>query len=107
MEEFIQVTTAAGSRKEAEKIAEAIVAARLAACAQVIGPVSSVYWWEKRVEKAEEWLCLMKTRRDLFGALSDEIRKLHSYSVPEIIATPIIEGQPDYLRWLADETRTD
>lgn len=100
MREFVQVLTTVGSREEAEGIARALVENRLAACVQVVGPISSSYRWQGEMETAEEWQCLAKTRRDLYPEVERAVRLLHSYEVPEIIATPIIAGSADYLEWL-------
>jgi periplasmic divalent cation tolerance protein len=77
---------------------------RLAACVNRLGPVQSVYRWEGKIEQSEEQLLIIKTERRLFAALEKRVRELHSYSVPEIVALPIIDGSQDYLRWLGDQT---
>jgi len=100
----IQVTTTAAARADAEKIARALVERRLAACVQVAGPVSSTYRWRGDIETAQEFLCIIKTRAELFEKVESAIRELHPYETPEIIATPITGGSADYLKWLADET---
>lgn len=100
----LEVTVSAASREEADRIAGSAVAARLAACAQVSGPVASTYWWEGRVQQADEWRCLLKTSRARFADLERHIRGIHSYDTPDIIATIIAEASADYLAWLRDET---
>ncbi len=100
MDEFIQVMTTTGTRENARQIARAVVEKRLAACAQVIGPIESTYWWEGRVETAEEWLCLIKSRRDVYPTLAQAIREVHPYAVPEILAIPVVGGSKAYLDWL-------
>jgi len=105
MPEFIQVMTAIGSRDEAQKIAEATVGKRLAACAQVIGPITSTYWWQGAMEIAEEWLCLVKTRKDLYKELEQAIREAHPYDEPEILAIPVVAGSQGYLAWVEREVR--
>jgi periplasmic divalent cation tolerance protein len=72
----------------------------LAACAQVAGPITSTYRWEGRVETAEEWYCHLKTSAELLPDAMGRVRALHPYDVPEIIALPILGGDPDYLRWV-------
>ncbi len=104
MTEFLQIQTAAGSRDEAERIAAALVERRLAACVQIVGPVQSVYRWQGRVERAEEWLCLAKSTSGQFAAVEAAIRELHSYECPEVIATPITVGSAAYLAWLAENS---
>ena len=105
MSEFIQVMTAIGSRDDAQKIAEATVGKRLAACAQVIGPITSTYWWQGAMEAAEEWLCLVKTRKDLYKELEQAIREAHPYDEPEILAIPVVAGSQGYLAWVEREVR--
>lgn len=104
MEEFIQVTTATGSAEEAERIARALVDERLAACVQVIGPIRSVYWWKGKVEDAQEWLCLAKTRKAVFPEIEAAIKRMHSYDLPEITAVDIVAGSAEYLKWAGEET---
>lgn len=95
---IIVVTTA--SREEAETIVQRLLEARLIACANIVGPVHSHFRWSGKIEKAEEYLILMKSRRDLFEKLSETMKALHSYEVPEILALPIVEGAKAYLDWL-------
>jgi periplasmic divalent cation tolerance protein len=103
MTQFVQVITTVGSRGEAERIAAQLVDERLAACVQIVGPVSSTFRWREEIEMSEEWLCLAKTTRDCFPAVERQIRALHSYELPEIIALPIVAGSSDYLAWIARE----
>ncbi|MHB8526232.1 MAG: divalent-cation tolerance protein CutA [Candidatus Acidiferrales bacterium] len=106
MTDKIVVMVTCGSRAEAKKIARAVVEARLAACANVLGsPVESIYRWKGKVETAKEVLVLMKSTRKRFAALEREIRRLHSYETPEIIAVPIVEGSRTYLRWIEESVR--
>lgn len=105
MAEYIQVITTTGSKEEAEKISQAVVEKRLAGCAQVLGPIVSTYWWKGKIEKAEEWLCLIKSRTDLYQELESLIREVHSYEVPEILAMPIAKGSKSYLDWLRSELK--
>ncbi|MFO7459296.1 MAG: divalent-cation tolerance protein CutA [Desulfatiglandales bacterium] len=104
MHAFVQVSTTVEKREDAEKLAALVVGKRLAACVQVLGPVKSTYWWQGKVEDAEEWLCLMKTRQDLYKPLEKAIKSIHSYDEPEIVALPILEGGEGYLRWIEKET---
>lgn len=99
----VQVTTAAGSRREAENIVAALLALRLVACGQIVGPVQSRYLWRGRVESAEEWLCIAKTTTAGAEEAMAEITRLHSYETPEITVTPIIGGSPAYLAWIDAE----
>lgn len=102
MADALQVLCTTDSRDEAESIAEALVSERLAACAQIAGPITSIYRWEGEVERAEEWLLLVKTTTERFDEAEDAIRQMHSYDTPEIVALPIERGSEDYLRWLED-----
>lgn len=104
MQRYIQVFTSVDKRENADRIASSAVNKRAAACAQVLGPIRSTYWWKGKVEKAEEWLLMLKTRQDLFSALEQEIRALHPYEVPEIIALPMVAGSKPYLQWIDQET---
>jgi periplasmic divalent cation tolerance protein len=100
--QYLQVTTAAGSEEEAERIGAVLVERRLAACVQVIGPISSRYRWQGAVEEAREWMCVAKTSAARYAEVEAAIRDLHSYDEPEIIATPIVAGSPSYLTWITD-----
>ena len=103
MSEYIQITTTTGARHDAERIATELVSRRLAACVQISGPIASTYRWQGEIETAEEWLCTMKTSREQFAAIQAVIKQLHPYEVPELIATPIVEGSEAYLKWLAEQ----
>jgi len=98
-----QVITTAATRTDVQAIAHAVVEQRLAACAQVIGPITSTYWWQGKIGTAEEWLCVMKSRQDLYGELEKAIRQVHPYEVPEILAVPVVQGSQDYLEWMDHE----
>ena len=104
MGDVLQVTTTTPTRAEADALAQALVEARHAACVQVVGPVTSRYWWEGAVEVSEEWLCLAKTTADAYPALEAAIRALHSYDEPEIVAVPVVAGSASYLDWVTRET---
>jgi periplasmic divalent cation tolerance protein len=84
-------------------LARALVEERLAACVNLV-PVESIYQWQGQVEEGAELLLVIKTRRGLLDALSARVQALHSYSVPEMIALPIVAGWPPYLHWIAAET---
>jgi periplasmic divalent cation tolerance protein len=99
-----QVTVSCADEAEAGRIAAELVGKRLAACVQVLGPVMSTYRWQGAVETAGEWLCLVKTRLAVVDAVAAAVRAVHSYETPEIIATPIVDGDADYLAWLEAET---
>jgi len=107
MTEYIQIYTTTENKDDAGMIAETVVKKRLAACAQVVGPITSTYWWEGAIEEAEEWFCIMKSRKDLYDKLEEAILDVHSYDVPEIVAVPIVSGSQSYLRWLNKEVDMD
>ncbi|MFK0168032.1 divalent-cation tolerance protein CutA [Streptomyces sp. NPDC090306] len=103
---WLTVLTTTGSVAGAEALARGAVEARLAACAQISGPVTSVYRWQGAVETAAEWQVLLKTTARRYADLEAHLRAAHDYDVPEIVATPIVRGSADYLRWLETETET-
>jgi len=104
MTDFIQVSTAASTRANADRIAKTLVKSRLAACVQILGPVNSSYWWNGKLERATEWLCLIKAQSKDYRRIELAIRKNHPYKVPEILAFPIIAGNKEYLGWVRTET---
>ena len=91
---------------EAEGIADALVGDRKAACVNVVPQVCSKFWWQGRIDSAEEALLVIKTRADLLDELIALVKRNHSYEVPEIVALPIIGGSQDYLDWLIEETES-
>ncbi|MGH7774071.1 MAG: divalent-cation tolerance protein CutA [Candidatus Binatia bacterium] len=103
MNGFIVVYVTVGSSDEGERLARALVEERLAACVNRVKPVQSIYRWQDRVEQSEEELLIIKTKRELFDRLKKRVQELHSYSVPEIIALPILEGNESYLKWLEEQ----
>jgi len=103
MKEPIQAITTTETKTDAQAIARAVVEKRLASCVQIVGPITSTYWWQGEIETAEEWLCVIKSRRELYERLEEAIREVHPYEVPEILAVPVIAGSNDYLRWLNGE----
>lgn len=103
--EAIQVVTTTAEKKDAEGLATAVLEKRLAACVQVSGPIDSSYWWNGRLESAREWTITMKTRRDLYPKLEKLLLATHPYDQPEIIATPVVEISPGYLKWLSEQVK--
>ena len=101
--EYIQVITTTEKKEDAEKITGVLIEKRLAGCVQIIGPIASTYWLKNNIEKAEEWLCFIKSRGNLYKKIEDCIREIHPYETPEIICLPILEGSKDYLKWLDGE----
>jgi periplasmic divalent cation tolerance protein len=100
----ISVYIVAVDMAEADRIAEALVRDRLAACVNILGPIRSVYHWQGAVERADEIAMIVKSRAELFEALAARVRALHSYDIPAIVAWPIIAGDAAYLDWIRAET---
>ena len=99
------ITTTFESRTDAEKMATALLAKRLVACAQITGPVSSSYWWQGQIVSSEEYLLVTKSDESLYAELEESIRASHPYETPEIVATVISHLSEDYRRWLEKELR--
>lgn len=93
----------ASNIEEAKDLVEVIVKERLAACANVVERVESVYWWKGKLERDNESLIILKTREDKLDELIKRVRQLHSYENPEIVAVPILKGSAEYLKWIDDE----
>jgi periplasmic divalent cation tolerance protein len=104
MSAYLQVVTTTALREEADRIARELVETRLAACVQIVGPIASTYRWQGKIETSAEWQCWAKTRDDLFDRVSEAIRRIHPYEVPEILALPVVAGSASYLAWLDAET---
>ena len=103
MTEYIVVFVTA-PEDEAVTLAKTLVDERLVACVNIVPGLRSIYWWKGKVEDEPEVLCIMKTRGNLFESLRDRVRELHSYEVEEIIALPIVAGNPPYLDWIKENT---
>ncbi len=100
MTDKILVLTTVGSEAEARTIANALVERKLAACANILPRIQSIYRWQGKVEESEEYLLLVKTTQDQFAKLREAIAELHSYEMPECIALPIADGSEAYLKWI-------
>lgn len=103
MIDYVMVLTTCATRDEAERIAVALVDARLAACVQIGASVTSIYRWRGATERAEECVVTIKTRNDLLSSLEVELKRLHSYEVPQIVAVPFVYGASDYFAWMEQE----
>ncbi len=99
---YAVVLVTASSQQEAETIAKALVELKLAACANMF-PIQSIYRWQGEVHNEPEWQLIIKTDLAQFSALEAKIREIHSYSVPEIIAIPIVAGSQSYLQWISEQ----
>jgi periplasmic divalent cation tolerance protein len=101
---YLVVFITTSSYEEARKIADKLVDRKKAACVNIVPRVNSLFRWKGKIEEAEESLMVVKTRAELFTDVVSVVKSIHSYEVPEIIALPIVEGNPDYLEWLKKET---
>jgi len=102
--ETVVILVTCGSEEEAVKISNGLVEERLAACVNLISPIRSIYRWEEKIWDEKEWLLIIKTQRKRFQEIETRVKSLHSYSVPEIISLPIVEGSSPYLNWLIEMT---
>jgi periplasmic divalent cation tolerance protein len=93
------VTTA--NKEEAKMIVQQLLTEKLIACANVVGPMTSFFWWKEEINEVDEFLIIMKSHKTLFKRILGIVRKIHSYHVPEIIALPVLDGLPNYLDWLS------
>lgn len=105
--EFVQIVTTTDHKNHAELIARTLVEMRLAACVQIVGPVTSVYRWQGAIETAEEWQCLIKSCRERYDDVAQVIKDIHPYDVPEIIMLPITGGHAPYLHWLRETVESE
>lgn len=105
MDEYLHVYTTTDKLEITNIIAKRLVEERLAACVQVIGPVTSTYWWQGKIESSQEWLCIIKSTKELYKQVEETIKTIHNYEVPEIVAVPVINGSNDYLNWWKREVR--
>jgi len=104
MFEPIAVLVTCGSEEEALKIAKALVDEHLAACVNIVSPIRSIYRWEGKIWDEKEWLLIIKTQKYRFPEVEKKVKFLHSYSVPEIICLPIVDGATSYLNWIKEST---
>lgn len=107
MSDIIQITTTTDSLEKATALADQLVERRLVACAQVSGPITSIYRWQGNIESAQEWKCTLKALRSQFNEIERVISELHDYEVPEILATAVIVGNASYLEWVREESQAE
>ena len=105
MTDKIVVLVTAGKLSEAKRIARRLVESKLAACVNVTQPVRSIYRWQGKVSQDKEYLLVIKSSRDVFPGLQAAVLKSHSYTTPEIICLPIIDGSGDYLKWMEESLK--
>jgi periplasmic divalent cation tolerance protein len=101
---YIVVYVTAPNEEEAGEIARSLVEDKLAGCVNIVKNMRSIYRWQGKIEDEDEVLMIVKTRKEHFAHIREMVKRLHSYSVPEIIALPIVAGSEDYLTWLKEET---
>lgn len=102
--EALVVYITAPNEEEAAKIAKALVEERLVGCVNIVRDIRSIYSWQGKLEDEKEVLMIVKTRLKLFNSLKARVKELHSYTVPEIIALPIVDGSEEYIKWLKEMT---
>lgn len=105
MTDKIVVLVTAASLRECRKMARHLVGARLAACVNISPAIQSIYRWQGKLTDEKEFLLLIKSTRELFDEIKSEVRKVHSYTTPEIICLPIVDGSADYLQWIAESVK--
>jgi periplasmic divalent cation tolerance protein len=104
MDKIITVITTSDSPEVLDKIGSALLEARLISCIQLVGPIQSTYWWKGAIQRVEEWMGIMKSRRDLYPRVQEEIRRLHPYETPQIEAIELADALPAYRQWVVEET---
>jgi len=102
---YLQIQISTPSKEVSQKIIKQLLEERLIACGQIVGPITSMYHWKNQVEQSEEYLCLLKTTKSIYPTLEKRVLAVHPYEVPEIIATEIVDGHLDYLKWIAEEVK--
>ncbi|MES0835937.1 MULTISPECIES: divalent-cation tolerance protein CutA [Nocardiopsidaceae] len=104
---YVQVSTATETREQAVDLAKSLVTAKLAAGAQIVGPVTSVFWHLGEFGAGQEWQLLLKARADRYPQIEAHLVEHHPWTNPEVVATAIVAGSPDYLRWIGTTTEPD
>ncbi len=97
---YIIILVTTKDKKEAEKIARALLESKLIACANILPGVHSLFWWQGKIDSSQEALLVLKTKKTLFKKVSSKVKSIHSYQTPEIIVLPVVHGSEDYLQWL-------
>ena len=106
MQSFIQIQTTCDDRQVLEAIAQELVGRQLAACVQISSPVTSFFRWENKVDNSQEYVCVIKTRAELFDQVTALICELHSYDLPQVIALPIVLATEEFANWMSSEMET-
>lgn len=105
--EYLVITTTTETPEDASRLAEEMVRQRLAACAQVEGPITSTFRWQGKIEQGQEWKCSLKTSTALYDQVETALKQAHPYETPEILALPVVRGSRDYLDWMDDELKVN
>lgn len=103
MTDKIVVFSTCGDEAEAQRVGRHLVEQRVAACVTVVPGARSIYWWQGKVEEGPEWILIIKSSREALPKLREQLQKVHSYQVPEIVALPIVDGSQPYLDWMERE----
>ncbi|MCX5813186.1 MAG: divalent-cation tolerance protein CutA [Proteobacteria bacterium] len=104
MNGIIQIVTTIDDKEKAERIGKQLVQKRLASCVQIAGPIKSIYWWKGHIKEVEEWQCIIKSKKSHYKKIEEEIKRLHHYELPEIIAIDIDTALTGYVKWVEEET---
>ena len=107
MPDVIVVQTSINSQEAAHELARTMIEKRLAASCWIHGPIASIAWWYGRIMEGQEWICTFKTRKELYTDLERAIKEVHLYKIPDIIAIPILAGNPLFLKWVEQETEQE
>jgi len=97
---YIVILITTKDKKEANKIAQGLLQDKLIACANIIGGIQSLFWWQGKIDSSKEILLVLKSKKSLFKKIFAKVKSLHSYQNPEIIAMPIVDGSKEYLNWI-------
>jgi periplasmic divalent cation tolerance protein len=97
---YVVVFVTAGSKQEATKIVRVLLEEKLIVCGNIIENISSLFWWQNKIEEENEVLVIMKSEQGLFKKLTKKVLELHSYDVPEVLALPVVDGSQAYLDWM-------
>ena len=106
-EENVVIFITTNTDKEAQNVAKALLSNKLAACVNIVPKISSLFWWNDKLDSAQESLLIVKSKTSLLNEIVRLVKDVHSYEIPEIIALPIIGGNPDYLDWIGKEVKQD
>ncbi|MCK4723555.1 MAG: divalent-cation tolerance protein CutA [Dehalococcoidia bacterium] len=104
-EDNVVIFITTGTDEEAHKVAEVLLKHRDAACVNIVPRISSIFWWQGKLDSAQESLLIVKSKASLLSEIVKLVKEIHSYDVPEVIALPIIGGNPDYLEWIGKEIK--